>query len=43
MKAIYRSESCPDGGHVIVGNTDQYCRAFEIVLTKTDSTGKAKE
>ena len=43
MKAIYRSESCPNGGYVIVGNTDEHRRAFEIVLTKTDSAGKAKE
>jgi WD40 repeat protein len=29
----------PDGGYVIVGNTNEYRRAFETVLIKTDGEG----
>ena len=42
-KAGMRVLSVPDGGFVIVGNTDEYHRGFETVLIKTDSTGNVME
>jgi Tol biopolymer transport system component len=38
-KAGMRVLPAPDGGFVIIGNTDEYHRGFETVLIRTDSQG----
>jgi dipeptidyl aminopeptidase/acylaminoacyl peptidase len=42
-KAGMRVLNDPDGGYVIVGNTDEHRRGFETVLIKTDSEGNVAE
>ena len=42
-KAGIRVLPAPDGGYLIIGTTDEYRRAFETVLIKTDNAGNVME